>query len=241
MTKWWEGEFLVFDTETTGKDYETARIVTACVARVQSQGRDSDVWNYLINPGIPIEPEAQAVHGISNEMAQDGAAPKDALAGIVSTIRLGLDEGLPIVAFNARFDFTVLDRDCRRNEVATLSDALSGSILPVLDPYVMDKTADKYRKGKRKLGDTCAHYGVNLTDWHSASADAIAAGHLARAMVQTYRGLQLPLLELHRAQTLWAKQQAASLERYLRASKGDETIVCERDWPLVLHESVVSV
>jgi DNA polymerase-3 subunit epsilon len=236
MTPWWEGELVVFDTETTGKEYETARIVTSCIAWLNGDGSVKDAWEVLLNPGVEIEPEATAVHGITNEMAADGTDPKYALPGIANTLYLALTQGIPVVAFNARFDFTVLDRDCRRHEVPTLDTLTAGLIRPVLDPYVLDKSVDQYRKGSRKLGDMCAFYGVELKDWHSARADAVAAGRLTQAIVKKYRGLQIPLERLHRAQEIYAAQQARSLERYLQRKENNPDIRCEPEWPLVPHE-----
>jgi DNA polymerase-3 subunit epsilon len=237
VTNWWDGDFVVFDTETTGKDYETARIVTAFIGTVDANGGERDAWTHRIRPGVSIPEEATAVHGITNEMAQYYAEPTYVLPGIVNALVLALNQGLPIVAFNGRYDFTVLDRDCRRHGVPTLSEMTAGLIQPVLDPYVLDKSVDQYRKGKRTLTAMCAHYGVSLTDAHEASADAIAAGHLARAIIRRYRGLQIPLERLHRAQEIHAAQQALSLERFLRRKENDPSIRCEPQWPLVLHES----
>ena len=49
------------------------------------------------------------------------------------------------------------------------------ALRPVLDPRVLDKHIDPYRRGGRKLTDLCAHYKVALDGAHSADADAIAA------------------------------------------------------------------
>ncbi|MFI0265686.1 exonuclease domain-containing protein [Streptomyces luteogriseus] len=239
MTHWWDGDFVVFDTETTGKDYETAHIVTAFIGTVGPDGGERDAWTHRIRPDIPIPEEATAVHGITNEMAQYYAEPTFVLPGIVNALVLALNQGLPIVAFNARYDFTVLDRDCRRHGIPTLSEMTAGLIQPVLDPYVLDKSVDQYRRGKRTLTAMSAHYGVTLTDAHEASADAIAAGHVGRAIIKSYKGLQIPLERLHRAQEIYAAQQALSLERFLRQKESDPSIRCEPQWPLVPHASEV--
>lgn len=231
--KWWEGDLVVFDLETTDRYPETARIVTSCVGVLASDGHVRDAWEVLLNPGVPIHPAATELHGISDEMAADGHLPEVVLPLIVAALVRPLRTGTPVVAYNGRFDFTLLDRECRRYGLPTVEDELGAPVAPILDPYVMDKAADQYRKGSRTLTDTCAHYGVPLTAAHSAMADAVAAGHLAQRLGRTYKGLQLPLEKLHRAQEIWARQQAAGLERYLRRKENDDTIVCEREWPLV--------
>lgn len=233
-TKWWEGDITVFDIESTDKDPETSRIVTSCIGRIDGTGKAVACWEVLVNPGVPISPGATEVHGITNEMAAYGEDPQEVLTRMVTTLERSLKFGTPVVAFNGRFDFTILDRECRRYGVTPLVDLMDGRLAPVLDPYVLDKAADQYRKGSRKLGDMCEHYGVALTDAHNASADALAAGRLTQALVREHRGLRTVSLDkLHRAQEIWARQQAISLERYLRRKEGDNTITCERDWPLV--------
>ena len=75
---WHEGPLAGFDTETTGTDPETARIVTAAVIVHGPEPVDA---RWLVNPGIDIPAEATAVHGISTETAQaQGLDPADALA-----------------------------------------------------------------------------------------------------------------------------------------------------------------
>lgn len=227
---------MVFDTESTDKDPETASIVTSCLAILRPDGKPKDSWEVLLNCGTPINPAATEVHGITDEMATAGKDPNIVLPQIVDQLAEAMENGTPVVAFNGRFDFTLLDRDCRRRGLKTLSDALGRPLGPVLDPYVMDKAVDQYRKGLRKLKVMCEHYDVELLDWHNATADAIAAGRLAQTLIRQFRGLQLPLNTLHRAQQLWAAQQAASLERYLRRKENDDTITCESAWPLVEFE-----
>ncbi|MFH9606817.1 exonuclease domain-containing protein [Streptomyces sp. NPDC017448] len=231
---WWEGNFLAFDLETTGTDLEEARIVTASTALVHADNTVGDVIELLINPGVDIPQEASAVHGVTTEMAREaGLSPEFALTGIVHTLATALSTNLPVVAFNARFDLTVLDRDCRRHGVTTLSELTYGLVTPILDPFVLDKAVDKYRKGKRTLGVMSELYGVELLNAHNAVADAVAAAQITRAILRQYEGLRLPLDQLQRAQELWARQQAVSLERYFRQKNGDASITLDKEWPLV--------
>lgn len=64
---------------------------------------------------------------------------------------------------NARYDLSLLDRECRRYAVESISELLGDAPAPVIDPLVIDKHVDKYRKGKRALHALCAHYGVSST------------------------------------------------------------------------------
>lgn len=235
MNRWWEGDFFAWDLETTGVDLDEARIVTACATLVKADGTVSDTVEFLVNPGVEIPKEASDVHGITTEMAVEmGGDPKDAITDLALFITDALTVKTPVVAFNARFDFSILDRECRRHGIPTLDQRTAGLVWPVLDPYVLDKAADKYRRGKRTLSAMSELYGVELTDAHNATADAIAGAQVARAVIRTYRGLQMPTAgHLHHAQEIWAKQQAMSLERHLREKNSDPTIVLDKEWPVV--------
>lgn len=61
-----ERPLAVIDTESTGLNPETARIVRISVLRVEPDGRRS-LRSELVNPGVPIPAGATAVHGITNE------------------------------------------------------------------------------------------------------------------------------------------------------------------------------
>jgi DNA polymerase III subunit epsilon len=137
---------------------------------------------------------------------------------------------VPVIAFNAAYDFTVLDRESRRQQVDRLDNRLA-QVGPVVDPHVMDKAVDKYRKGKRTLTACCEHYGVRLDGAHDATADALGAARVAFTLAERYpEQLQVDLPRLHTLQQSWRAEQAASLQAYFR--KKDPTAVVNGDWPV---------
>lgn len=225
-------QFGVFDLETTGVDYENDRIVTAYFGILELDGTFSISKSWLVNPGIPIPEGAAAVHGISNEVAErDGVNPAEAIQELVNSIADAVNAGLPVSAYNGRFDFTMLDRESRRHLGRALPDAFTKP-LRAIDPYVLDKQVDKYRKGPRKLVVTTAHYGIDLGDAaHDAEADAKATGLVARAILSRF-DLPKNIDELHNMQVIWARDQAAGLQSYFRRS-GQPNAVIEGEWPMV--------
>ena len=105
--------------------------------------------------------------------------------------------------------------------------------MPVIDPLVIDKAVDRYRKGKRTLEAAAERYGVNLDDAHDAGADAIAAGRVAQALARTFPDeVDVPFADLHGRQQIWYAEQAASFQQYIREVKGDQDYVAESAWPL---------
>jgi DNA polymerase-3 subunit epsilon len=230
---WHLGRLCGFDLETTGVDVENDRIVTACVVQCGG-GQPTQSATWLADPGIDIPEQAAKVHGITTEQARSQGQPAaDAVAEILAALEQAITHGLPIVAMNARFDLTILDREARRYGLEPLPAGAGG--LVVVDPYVIDKAVDKYRRGSRRLVDLCAHYEVPIGDAHTADADAIAACRVAWRQATRYSRLaDMALPELHEAQAGWAAEQAASLQQFLR--KSDPTAHCPTDWPLIPHQ-----
>src|SRR6478609_10030477 len=108
----WHHELGVFDLETTGIDVESARIVTAHVGLLDSDGLVRHRRDWLLDPGVEIPSEATAVHGITTEVARrNGMDAARGVAAIVAQLRSLFERGIPVVAYNAPYDFTLLDRE----------------------------------------------------------------------------------------------------------------------------------
>ncbi|NEB42330.1 3'-5' exonuclease [Streptomyces sp. SID14515] len=224
---WHLGRLAGFDLETTGPDPLTARIVTACIVQLGGQ-QPTVAANWLTNvDGEEIPAGAAAVHGISTEKARTEGVPlKEAVGEILAGLTQVILAGVPIVAMNARYDVTLLDREAERFGLAPLPAS------PVIDPFVIDKQVDRYRSGKRTLTALCQHYDVRLDGAHSADADAVAACRVAWRQATRYPQLAaMTLDELHAAQVGWAAEQAASLQEHFR--KKDPAAVVEGAWPLI--------
>ncbi|MFJ8210811.1 3'-5' exonuclease [Streptomyces sp. NPDC096033] len=231
---WLGGPLVAFDLETTGTDVETDRIVTAAVVRLDPDGSVAGERTWLLDPGVAIPEQASAIHGISTEHARaHGASAASAVEEIARAVAEALRLGTPLVVMNARYDLSLLDRECRRHGVASISERLGGVPSPVIDPLVIDKHVDKYRKGKRALHALCEHYGVPLDDAHDARADALAAARVVRRLGERHRPVGLmPLPDLHELQVRAAAEQSVSLQAYLRRT-ADPAAVVEPAWPLI--------
>ncbi|MCB0870533.1 MAG: 3'-5' exonuclease [Solirubrobacterales bacterium] len=230
---WYDGRLAAFDIETTGTDIESDRIVTAAVSIVGG-GEDAVSRSWLVNPGVPIPAEATEVHKITNEMVlSDGIPAAEAVEEITAILAEALAGETPVIAFNGRFDLTILDREARRHGVLPLIDRVGGSDgLLVIDPYVLDKQVNRFRKGRRNLSQLCEAYNVPLDGAHDADADALGAARLAWRMGRTYPELgELDIFELHEEQIGWAMEQAESLERYFTEQGRPERV--EGAWPVV--------
>lgn len=226
-TNWYDQPVYAFDTETTGPDPETARIVTADLILIDRHG-NAQAESFLADPGIDIPAEATEVHGITTEHAREHGRP---IAEVVEIVHRKLQHAwnavTPVVAFNASYDLTVLDRELRRHHGDELM--VTG---PVLDPYVIDRAVDRYRKGKRKLGLVCAYYGIDLENAHNSAADAEAAGMLMFELAKRYPGEigALSLGELWVMQRTAHRAWAANFQDYLAQQGKTEEV--DGSWPL---------
>ncbi|MEV2215162.1 3'-5' exonuclease [Streptomyces sp. NPDC050997] len=233
MACWYEGPLAAFDTETTGVDVETDRIVSAAVVVQDGPGTRPRVTRWLVNPGVTVPPGATEVHGLTEEHLQrNGRWPAPVMYEIAEVLAEQALVGRPLVVMNAPFDLTILDRELRRHRASSLDRWFESSPLLVLDPRVLDKHLDRYRKGRRTLTDLCAHYDVSLEGAHDAGADALAALDVVRAVGRRFaaRLERLSAAELHTLQAVWHAAQARGLQAWFARSGTEETV--DPAWPL---------
>lgn len=230
MSHWTERPFVGIDTETTGVDCFNDRIVEVAVTIVRPNGDLDLSWSTVVDPGIEVPEGAAEIHGITTERARaEGVTPAVAIShvsDIVFDFAVG-KEPLPLVMFNARYDWPLLIAEAGRHDLEFPAFA------PILDPFLIDKAYDRFRQGGRKLVDVAAHYGVELGDQaHGALADAVAASKVMRAMARAYPELaQFSLAEMYVRQVRAAEKQRESFEDYMRRTK-DPGFHAVPGWPI---------
>jgi DNA polymerase-3 subunit epsilon len=101
----------------------------------------------------------------------------------------------------------------------------------VIDPLVIDRHLDPYRRGGRKLHDLCDIYGVPLTNAHTSAGDALAAVQLAWRLLQRPEIGSMTPGELHQTQRRWHEEWAEQFEEY--CSRSGRGVKVSRDWPLL--------
>ncbi|MEV7280097.1 3'-5' exonuclease [Streptomyces sp. NPDC093111] len=232
-THWFDGPLAAFDTETTGVDVEEDRIVSAALVVQDAAGMRPRVTRWLVNPGIPVPAGATAVHGLTDDHLQrNGRWPSPVVEELARAIAEQSAAGRPLVVMNAPFDLTILDRELRRHRASSLGTYLDGVPLCVLDPRVLDKHLDRYRKGRRTLTDLCEQYGVVLDGAHDAAADASAALEVVRSVGRRFasRLERLSPPELHTLQAVWHAAQARGLQAWFARQGTPEAV--DPAWPL---------
>lgn len=229
---WANGPWLGFDTETTGVNPREDRIVTAALVLRDRSGMRQRTW--LVDPGVPIPQNAADVHGITTDVARAmGEPPAQALEELATEIAHFLRQGVPLVVYNACFDLTLMEYELHRHGLPLLSQRLGRDIAPVIDPLVLDRAVDPYRRGKRRLGDLCDRYEV-ITDaeLHTAEVDVAATLGVLDGVLTHFPHLRdKPLAQLHAWQQREHARWATDFNAW-RASRDLPGPGADPQWPL---------
>lgn len=165
--------FVVVDVETTGGQPWGSDRVTE-VAAVTVDGDRVDVaFSSLINPGRPIPWHITRLTGISDAMVREAPRFED-IAGEFAAHLVGR----VFVAHNASFDFGFLDAEFSRLAPTPLGSLVMGQLCTV-------RLARRLlaHLPRRNLDAVSAHYGVNISDRHRASGDALATAQVLRGLL----------------------------------------------------------
>jgi DNA polymerase III epsilon subunit family exonuclease len=97
--------FVAFDTETTGLHPIVHRLVEIGAVRFRLDGRGTATFQQLIDPHIPIPPEVQRVHGITDAMVRGQPTVEQMMPHFIDF--LGPRDTI-LLAHNAPFDLGFL-------------------------------------------------------------------------------------------------------------------------------------
>ena len=163
---------VVFDCETTGIDFAKDQIIELCIQHGLDDHAKRTVWR--IKPSVPIEPAAQAVHGISMEDLATCPSFADLADEIVETFA-NCDV---MVGYNLMFDIDMIQAELARLGRPPIE--LEGKI--VVDALRLWQSFEPWSlqgAHKRFVGDSFAAA-------HSASADVAATGRVLFGMLRAF-------------------------------------------------------
>ncbi|WP_297517291.1 3'-5' exonuclease [Flavobacterium sp.] len=159
----------------TGIDVARDRIVEISIVKVYPNGnQESRTW--LVNPTIPIPPQATAVHGISNEKVANEPTFKELAPQIHVMIK---DSDL--AGYNSdRFDIPLLAEELLRAEVD----------FDMKNRVAVDVQTIFHKKEERTLSAAYRFYcNQTLDNAHSAEADTKATYEILKAQLDRYPDL----------------------------------------------------
>jgi DNA polymerase-3 subunit epsilon len=161
-----------FDLETTGTDTEKDRIVSISIVFIDVDYSRSE-WSTFLNPGVPIPPNATAIHGITDEMVADKPWFAHA-APLINELLQDCD----LTGYNMlMFDLPMLEAEFRR---CGLHFSREGR-------FLADPQRIFFKMQPRTLAAALKFYcGRELEGAHSALPDAVAAVDVLMAQVDHY-------------------------------------------------------
>lgn len=171
---------IVFDTETTGLSAANGdRIVEiGCIELINRVETGKSFHSYF-NPERPMDPAAQAVHGLSDVFLSDKPLFEDKVEELLDFL-----DSSPLVAHNARFDFSFLNHElggCGRLHISESR---------MVDTLVLARA--RHPGAKHSLDALCTRFGIDRSHrvMHGALLDAQL---LAQVYVELTGGRQIGL------------------------------------------------
>ncbi|HCV14722.1 MAG: DNA polymerase III subunit epsilon [Bacteroidetes bacterium GWE2_39_28] len=163
---------LFFDIESTGLNVATDRIVEISALKVMPNG-DQEIKTRRLNPTIPISPEAQNIHGISNEDVAGCPTFKEVAKSLAQWM-----SGCDFAGYNAiRFDVPMLAEEFLRAGVNF--DFRKRKLVDVQNIF--------HKMEQRTLSAALKFYcNKELANAHSAEADTIATLEILEAQLDKY-------------------------------------------------------
>ena len=167
---------IFFDLETTGVNITKDRIVEISYIKVFPNGQEQEK-TIRVNPGMPIPPEATAIHHITDEDVKDKPLFKDIAKDLSHVF-----EGCDIAGFNSnRFDIPLLMEEFLR----------AGVNFDISKRKFIDIQTIFHKMEQRTLVAAYKFYcNKDLNDAHSASADTRATYEVLKAQLDRYSSLE---------------------------------------------------
>ena len=160
-----EIRFVIFDTETTGFNFEQDRILSIGAVTVQNQTIHIRENFEVYVEQTKFNPETVKIHGIIQNEKFKKTSEIDALKEFLKYIQNSV-----LVAHHAGFDVKMLNKALRRHGLPKLKNK-------VLDTAVLYKSTRIVtnlinRDKVYSLDEIAEAYNIDVTDRHTASGDA---------------------------------------------------------------------
>jgi DNA polymerase-3 subunit epsilon len=172
------GRASVIDTETTGTNVRTDRVISFGHVRLVD-GKVTEKVEWFFNPGdVEIHPDALRVHGITAEFLADKPPIKGYLAQIIELMVEAI-----VCGHNVKFDIDMINAELQRHRFPPLEKFIAG----VFD--TMKESRERWPGKPASLDALCARVGVPTAhrEKHGALTDALLCAEAMQAMFREQR------------------------------------------------------
>ena len=201
-----DGEYIAFDTETTGLNAANDRLTEIGAVRI-SGGEIKEDFDTFVNPGMHIPAEITELTGIRDSDVENAPDEETALRMFME-----FAGDRPVIAHNAHFDISFLTAVCDRHgiryaPVVIDTLAMSKALLPELKKYKLDTVSN--------------HLDLPKFNHHRACDDALVAGRIFCKFI--------PTLKLQGAKTVDDISKICNARRRAEAEKSYHMILLVKD------------
>jgi len=178
-----DAEFAVVDTETTGLDINTAKIINIAAVKIKNF-KIIDYYNTFINPGKKIDPQSIKWHGITDEMVHDKPYVVEVIPEFLKFIKNSV-----IVGHHIKFDMDMICKELFETYGCTLKQRC-------LDTMFIYTRGVIKRDDHVSLDFLLDLYKVKCIGRHTALGDAMATAEVFNKMIMHISGEYKKVREL---------------------------------------------
>lgn len=163
-----DGEFIIFDIETTGLSPATCGITEIGAVKYRA-GEVVDEFDTFVDPAMPIPANITELTGITDEMVKGAPSEAEAVKQL-----LEFAGGSILVAHNASFDISFIRKVAQQNAI------------PFPNPYLDTLALSRYLNSdlsKHNLDALRKYYGLGEFNHHRACDDCRMLAEIFRCMV----------------------------------------------------------
>lgn len=189
VKNWREEPWLAWDLETTGPNPATARICQIGITVFDPKsGSVIKKSSRLVNPGIPIPPEATAINRITNSMVVNAMPEEEACARLLDVLSKESNPPVILTYNGARYDENVLKRVVG-HRIDRLNTKLRIDVFQVVRLRGVGGSWG-YGGGTHKLGAVAERLGIQMDKscLHEATADCEVTARVFHKIAQDFPG-----------------------------------------------------
>lgn len=164
----------LLDTETTGLDTKSDRIIEIAAVRIIDGGIAADTFDELINPAMPVPPSSTEIHGITDTDVATARPFRDVISDFSAWVGSSI-----VMGYSLGFDLAILKAEHVRAGMAWKAprSLCVRQLVKVLAPNLPGESLEL----------TAEWLGIEVTDRHRALGDATLTARIYTALIPKLR------------------------------------------------------